>query len=63
MIGVISAAADGELTTSEISDAMWGVFNSALFGAIMVFSTKMFIETINPPKKIAQELTEMAEVF
>jgi len=60
---ILEAAEDLEITNSEITGMMTGMFGSAIVGMIMVFMATAFIKVVNPPKKIAGEIIEMAEVL
>ena len=58
---ILEAAEDQEITTSEVTSMMTGVFGSAIVGMVMVFMATAFIKAVNPPKKIAEEILEIAE--
>ena len=58
---ILEAAEDLEITNSEVTGMMTGVFGSAIVGMVMVFMATTFIKVANPPKKIAEEILEIAE--
>jgi len=60
---ILEAAEDLEITHAEVTSMMTGVFGSAMVGMIMVFMATAFIKVANPPKKIAEEILEVAEVL
>jgi len=60
---ILEAAEDLEITNSEVTGMMTGMFGSAIAGMIIVFMATAFIKVAKPPKKIAGEILEMAEVL
>lgn len=63
MQDILEAAEDQEITTTEVESIMGGVFNSVIAGMVVLGMMNMFIKATNPPKKIAGELREIAEVL
>jgi len=60
---LLVAAEDLEVTNSEVTGIMTGIFGSAIIGMVMVFMATAFIKVANPPKKVAEEILEIAEVL
>lgn len=60
---ILVAAEDNEVTSSEITGIMGGVVSAAISGMVMVFMATAFIKATKPPKKIAEEILEIAEEF
>jgi len=62
-IDILESASDNEITTSEVSELMYQVFNAGLTGLVLVFSATAFIKAVQPPKKEAGEILEIAEML
>ena len=58
---ILEAAEDQVITTTEVANIMSGVVNSAITGMVIVFMATAFIKATKPPKKIAEEILEIAE--
>lgn len=63
MTEILEAAEDQEITTTEVEGIMSGVFNSLITAMVIMGMMNMFIKAINPPKEIAEDLREIAEVL
>lgn len=62
-LDIIEAAEDQVITTSEVESMMTSVFNSGIAGIVVVSMMAMFIKAVNPPKKEAKEMMEIAEML
>lgn len=60
---ILESGLDGQIETAEVENLMQGVFSSAITGMVVMFSAKMFIKALNPPKQEAEEIIELAELF
>lgn len=58
---ILVAAEDYEITGSEVTSIMSGVISAAVTGMVIVFMATAFIKATSPPKKIAEEILELAE--
>ena len=61
VVDILEAAEDQEITTPEVAGMMTSVFSSAIVGMVVVFMATAFIKVTNPPKKIADEILQIAE--
>jgi len=60
---ILEMAEDSQIETHEVSSLMYGVFNTAIIGMVILFGAKAFIKVVKPPKEEAKEIIETAEMF